>query len=222
MLMQLPTPAPGAIEAWLLPAVAVLSIAALVKKVFPRKRSDDEFVSKTELHHELNTVRDKLNVMLLDGVPYAEIIKALGSPAEHITEHNITTWVAAGHKEWLEEQFRLEETRVKQEVAMDLACPEGGSKIHEATLQLAATRLSEMVRKLDYTDFRELLRDDPAKLTPFLAALATISNAELRCERHRLELDERRAKLEKNYHSAKPAGLSTEARQEMEQQLKLK
>src|SRR5437667_2015204 len=109
-------------------------------------------------------LRDKLNVMLLDGVPYADIIKALGPQAEHITEHNITTWVAAGYKQWLDEQLRLEETRIKQEVAMDLACPDGGSRIHEATLQLAATRLSEMVRKLDYTDFRELLRDDPAKL----------------------------------------------------------
>ncbi len=167
-------------------------------------------------------LRDKLNIMLLDGVPYAEIIRALGPSAEHITEHNITTWVAAGHKEWLEEQFRLEETRVKQEVAMDLACPEGGSKIHEATLQLAATRLSEMVRSLDATDFKELLRDDPAKLTPFLNALATISNAELRCERHRIELDERRAKLDKTQPREKHAGLSTEARQEMEQQLKLK
>jgi len=80
--------------------------------------------------------------MLLDGFPYAEILKELGPIAAHITEHNITTWAAGGYKEWQDEQFRLEETRVKQEVAMDLACPEGGSKIHEATLQLAATRLS--------------------------------------------------------------------------------
>ena len=64
-LMQLPTPAPGQLESWLLPAVAVLSVAALVKKVFPRKRSDDELVSKTELHHELNTVRDKIDARFL-------------------------------------------------------------------------------------------------------------------------------------------------------------
>src|SRR5437016_7839549 len=65
MLVQLPSPAPGPLESWLLPAVAVLSVAALVKKVFPRKRSDDEFVSKTELHHELNTVRDKIDARFL-------------------------------------------------------------------------------------------------------------------------------------------------------------
>src|SRR5207244_992863 len=65
MFMQLPTPAPGQLENWLLPAVAVLSITALIKKVFPRKRSDDELVSKTELHHELNTVRDKIDARFL-------------------------------------------------------------------------------------------------------------------------------------------------------------
>jgi len=65
MLLQIPAPAPGQLEAWLLPAVAVLSIAALIKKVFPRKRNDDEFVSRTELHHELNTVRDKIDARFL-------------------------------------------------------------------------------------------------------------------------------------------------------------
>src|SRR6266705_505311 len=65
MLLQLPNIQPGQLENWLLPAVAVLSIAALIKKVFPRKRSDDEFVSKTELHHELTTVRDKIDARFL-------------------------------------------------------------------------------------------------------------------------------------------------------------
>src|SRR5713226_7680210 len=76
MLSQIPAPSPGAIENWLLPAVAVLSIAALVKKVFPRKRSDDELVSKTELHHELNTVRDKIDARFLT---LSEKIEHLGT-----------------------------------------------------------------------------------------------------------------------------------------------
>ncbi len=76
MLMQLPNIQPGQLENWLLPAVAVLSIAALIKKVFPRKRSDDELVSKTELHHELNTVRDKIDARFLT---LSEKIEHLGS-----------------------------------------------------------------------------------------------------------------------------------------------
>jgi hypothetical protein len=168
----------------------------------------------------LKAVRDRLNVMLLDGVPYAEILKTLGDDAKNVTEHNITTWAAGGYKDWLREQHRLEETRVKQEVAMDLACPAGGSRIHEATLQLAATSLSEMVRQLDCSDLKELLREDPKQLTPLLNALARISDAELRCERHILDVTERMAKTENN--ASKSAGLSTGARQEMERKLNVK
>ena len=76
MFSQLPNVQPGQLENWLLPAVAVLSIAALIKKVFPRKRSDDEFVSKTELHHELSTVRDKIDARFLT---LSEKIEHLGT-----------------------------------------------------------------------------------------------------------------------------------------------
>jgi hypothetical protein len=166
-------------------------------------------------------IRDKLNVLILDGVPYADILTALGDSAKAVTEHNITTWVAGGYKDWLREQQRLEETRVKQEVAMDLACPDGGSKIHEATLQLAATSLSEMVRALDYSDFKELLRDDPAKLIPFLNSLARISDAEIRCERHRIQIDEQTAHLQKSAAPQPEPGLRRETRQRMEKDLNL-
>src|SRR5439155_20108517 len=76
MFMQLPTPAPCQLENWLLPAVAVLSIAALIKKVFPRKRDEDAFVTRAELHHELNTVRDKIDARFLT---LSEKIEAVGT-----------------------------------------------------------------------------------------------------------------------------------------------
>jgi hypothetical protein len=166
-------------------------------------------------------VRDQINVMLLDGVPFAEILQKLGERAKDVTEHNITSWVAGGYKDWLREQQRLEETRVKQEVAMDLACSDGGSKIHEGILQLAATRLSEMVRNLDYTDFEGLLRDDPSKLIQFLNALARISEAEIKCERHRFEADQRKSQAEAKELPQKSAGLRPETRHQLEKELNI-
>src|SRR3989449_8397721 len=65
MFLQLPTPAPGSIEAWLIPAMAILSMVALGKKVFWRKPPENQFVTKAELHHELNTVRDKIDARFL-------------------------------------------------------------------------------------------------------------------------------------------------------------
>ncbi len=166
-------------------------------------------------------VRDKLNFMMLDGLPYHEILQTLGDDAKAITENNLTRWSNTGYKDWLHHFQRLEEVRVQQEVAMDMACPDGGSKIHEATLQLAATKLAEMVRNLDCSDFKDLLRDDPAKLTPFLTALATISNAELRCERHRLELEERLAALRQSTAPQSAPGLKPQTRHKLEKELNL-
>lgn len=166
-------------------------------------------------------IRDKLNVMLLDGVPHAEIPGRLGDAAKELTTDNVDHWAAGAFKLWLAEYNRLQATRAEQETAMDLACPDGGSKIHEATLQLAATRLCGMVRHLDPTDFKELLRDDPAKLIPFLNSLATISNAEIKCERHRIEREAQAAKDSNETTNAKPAGLRPETRKQMESEMNL-
>jgi len=76
MFSQIPVPQPGEIEKLLIPAVAVLSIAALVKKIFPTKRNDSDFVTKTELANELGTVRDKIDARFLT---LGEKIETLGT-----------------------------------------------------------------------------------------------------------------------------------------------
>src|SRR5438270_12870952 len=93
-IAQLPTPAPGSIEAWLIPAAAVLSVVALGKKEFAIKKDKEkdkangtsgggllsgangQFATKSELHHELTAVRDKIDARFLT---VAEKIEVLGS-----------------------------------------------------------------------------------------------------------------------------------------------
>src|SRR5580765_4589914 len=48
--------------------------------------------------------RDRLCQMLLDGVPYLEIIARLGADAPDIDEGHITTWKAGGYQDWLRQQ----------------------------------------------------------------------------------------------------------------------
>jgi hypothetical protein len=86
-LSQIPTPAPGSIEAWLIPAAAVLSLVALGRKVFSRKpngRGGPEqespappaFASRPELDRELNAVRDKIDARFFT---LGEKIETLGN-----------------------------------------------------------------------------------------------------------------------------------------------
>ena len=65
-LSQIPAPASGSIENWLLSAAAIASMAVLARKLFGRKpRSDAEFVTRTEFHQEGTALRDKIDARFL-------------------------------------------------------------------------------------------------------------------------------------------------------------
>ena len=88
MLLQIPNAQPGQLENWLIPAAAVASMALLFRKLFPRKRTDDAFVTRSELHHELNAIRDKIDARFL----------ALSEKIEHLgaTLHDRLNDIEAG------------------------------------------------------------------------------------------------------------------------------
>ena len=65
-------------------------------------------------------IRDQLNQMMLDGIPYAKIIQRLGEPASHLKPDHLSEWKKRGHQDWLLHQDWLAERRLRQESATDL------------------------------------------------------------------------------------------------------
>ena|SRR2546423_2830418 len=73
MFGQIPNPAPGAIESWLVSAAAVVSLVLLGKKLFIRKPPiEAEFVTKSEfrmfretVERDMNGLRDKIDARFL-------------------------------------------------------------------------------------------------------------------------------------------------------------
>jgi hypothetical protein len=61
MISQLPTPAPGDIEKFLITATAILSMTAVGKKFFSPKLNQSDLVTKAEL----NSLGDKLDARLV-------------------------------------------------------------------------------------------------------------------------------------------------------------
>jgi len=62
MFAQLPLAPTGAIENWLICAAAVASMTVLAKKLFvSRPTGTAEFVTQTDLHREMTSVRDKID-----------------------------------------------------------------------------------------------------------------------------------------------------------------
>jgi hypothetical protein len=135
-------------------------------------------------------VRDRINHMLLDGVSYLDIIAALGDDGKDLNEDNLSRWRTGGYQEWLREQDRIADQERKRERASDLAT-ERGSKIHQATMQIAAANLCDLLLELEPTALRQILEEDPDKYTRLLNALVRLSDGQLRCETHQVNLAEK-------------------------------
>ncbi|HET7871528.1 MAG TPA: hypothetical protein VFL42_03390 [Terriglobales bacterium] len=72
-------------------------------------------------------LREQINSMLQDGVPYADIIATLGDNGKHLNKDNLSRWRKADHQDWLLEQIRLKATR---------ALPEPSPEVKELTILL--------------------------------------------------------------------------------------
>jgi hypothetical protein len=162
-------------------------------------------------------IRDRVNQMLLDGLPYLEIISALGADAEDLNEDIIGRWKAGGYQDWLREQEKIDLARSKQEFASDVPSPKDGTKINQATIQIAAANLCEMLLTLDPSALRESLEKDPDKYTRLLNAIVRLADGEIRCEQHQAE----QARLAKGKTPAEQGGITDASMKQAKDKLHL-
>lgn len=89
-------------------------------------------------------LRDMVNRMLRNGIPYTKIVQALDEYDIKVTERNVSNWkICGGYKEWcLAEDYALE-LRLHQDNMTALLRKENATDIPEVGLQMAATRLSQ-------------------------------------------------------------------------------
>ena len=77
-------------------------------------------------------VRDRINNMLLDGVPYPDIVEQLGLQTNGIGASHIGEWKPGGYQDWLRDQQRVDVLKGRQEFAFDLVCEKDGSHLHQS------------------------------------------------------------------------------------------
>jgi hypothetical protein len=133
-------------------------------------------------------LRDKVNILMRDGAEYSQIIEMLQEHQVGVSEQNLTNWRQGGHQEWLKEQERLADMRLKREFALEIAQQNEGSKLHEATLHLAQSQLYEVLTEFDLGPLKDLLRDKPANYAKVVTALAKLSKGALDIEKFKEQL----------------------------------
>lgn len=93
-------------------------------------------------------VRDHLNQLIQDGLPYEAIRQQLGEPAKDLTADNISEWKNnGGYQDWINEQFWHEEMRARLETFTAVADTDP-SQLSLAGLQMSLTQLCEQLRDI--------------------------------------------------------------------------
>ena len=134
-------------------------------------------------------VRDMLNRMLDDGLPYHIIIDELGEAGRGLNTQNITNWVKGGYQDYLKHQDALDHARAQVEAAIELLKEIGDvdlAQVRRACNYVAATQLLGTLRDHGDETLKSLLQARPAKYLSVVHTLCHQSNSALKLEKHRL------------------------------------
>lgn len=167
--------------------------------------------------------RDQVNVRLRDGHTYEAIGAWLADIGYgEISASNLSNWKDGGYADWQKHQDRLETDLLKREFALELVKANEGSQIHEATLQLAASQLYEVLTDFDVGPLKETLADKPGLYPKIVNALAKLSEGGLKYERYRAEVQAAKDRLEKEMNTAvTKGGITPETLEKIKTELNL-
>src|SRR5204863_4548331 len=169
-----------------------------------------------------NAVRNRLNLLILNGVPYNDIIKRLGPKGVGLTKDNLSEWFKGGYKEWREENRRIEQFRKIRDVAIRLVKENEGNAIQEAALSIAASHIYDLLCKFDPSILEETFKGDPEDYARIIRALFQISGGGLKYEQYRAKVAETKAKIERTIKASRSRGVITpETLKKIEEQLRL-
>lgn len=164
-------------------------------------------------------LRTQVNVMLRDGKTYLEICAFLsGQDEPGFNEMNISNWKDGGYQDWLKEQERLEDMKFKREFALEMAKQNEGSKVAEATVQLAMSQIYDLLTDFDTTALKEAHAQNPKLYVKLLNPLAKLSREVLDYEKFRAEVKSKMAEIK---DEVTKGGLKPETIERIERELNL-
>jgi hypothetical protein len=167
-------------------------------------------------------IRDQINVMIQDGVPYLKIIETLGAHTEALTENNLSTWKTGGYLDWLREQQLAKIIESKHELAESIvARSPNDNAAGQAVLQVIATNLCRFLAETDPATMRDSLISDSDKFTRFVNSMVRLAEGGIKCEIHKFRAQDRAAETAKATKSTERPGISDEALHTAEDKLKL-
>ena len=141
-------------------------------------------------------VRDRVNLMIQDGVPYGEIIEELGEDGNGLDISNLSRWKDGGYQDWLAEQAFLERTRARQEMPGEMVRDFDATEVNHAALQLGTLHIFDALRDLEPESLNKRLGGDCAAFARLINALARASRETMQLQKYREACAQARAALQ--------------------------
>ena len=133
-------------------------------------------------------VRDRINQLLDDGLTFRKVLKQLGDQAPGVTVAHIGSWHGGGFQDYLQEERRRDECRLRHQLLKNLAADDAGIETYQASPKIAVALASEALIDLGPETLRRALKENPMSCFRLLNALARVLSGGLKCERHIADL----------------------------------
>jgi len=127
--------------------------------------------------------RDQINLLLQDGLSYRKILLQLGEQGKTLNEQNLSSWKNGGYQDWFLEQQWRQEIRLKLDLIQELAGDSGEANVQQASLQLAALYLFQILQRFNPANFSHNLANDPDRFFRLITLLCRLSGEALQFEK---------------------------------------
>jgi hypothetical protein len=135
-------------------------------------------------------LRDQINHLLDDGVPYKPIIERLGDAGKHLNKDSISNWRLGGYQDYPKAQLINDRARTQTEAAADVLRDTGHpgpAKLQQVCQEVA---LLQYLRTLmDHGDqlAQDSLKKNPAKMITLMNACCNMANAGRAIDKQKLK-----------------------------------
>jgi hypothetical protein len=107
------------------------------------------------------------------------------SDLSSLTPHHITTWKKfGGYRDWLKDQQRIADCKMRHELTLDLARSAQGLASYQAAPKVAVAEICQTIVDLGPEGLKEAMQASPLNCFRLLNAMARLINSGLKCETH--------------------------------------
>jgi hypothetical protein len=146
-----------------------------------------------------HALREQVNRMIEDGVPYQAIIQNLGEAGKHLTEQNLSMWRKGGFQDYYKSQLIKDRARAQTEAAADVLKDQGlpsPMAIQQTCTQIAMLQSFEVVMRTGGEALAEALKRNPAKMITLANSCCGISAAARQATKQKWQAEDRQRTID--------------------------